>query len=389
MTFKGWTHRNLTMAASRKHNPSIPAHIDQKALPKGVYWDGTGNGRWYVFVDKEGKRGRKTIAGPDARLSELHAMVEEPRGAVRGTIAWLCEGYHASPWFSELAVTTKRDYEYCRDVTLGLATNIGKPFGQLEAQRVATHHIQRLVDRLRADGTPTKANKFLRYIRLVFRWGVDYGMVPKNPAHGVRAAKEHPRQREVSHTTYNALLDFAQERGARPARSVGSVAPYLWLVMELSYLCRLRGIETITLTEANATTDGIRTNRRKGSRDNVVAWTPRLRAAWDAALTQRQAVLARTKRPEFLVPAQRALFLAEGGEPLSKSGLDTAWQRMVRAAIDAGVIAADDRFSLHDLKRKGGTDTPGTRAEKQDALGVTEAMMDIYDKSLPYVRPSA
>jgi len=51
--------------------------------------------------------------------------------------------------------------------------------------------------------------------------------------------------------------------------------------------------------------------------------------------------------------------------------------------------AAEDRFSLHDLKRKGGTDTVGTRAEKQDALGVSEAMMKVYDKSVPRVKPSA
>jgi len=158
---------------------------------------------------------------------------------------------------------------------------------------------------------------------------------------------------------------------------------------ELSYLCRLRGIETNTLTEAHASADGIRTNRRKGSRDNLVEWTPRLRAVWEAALAQRQGVLARTKRPEFIAPAQRALFLAEGGESLSKSGLDTAWQRLMHLAIRDGVLAQEDRFSLHDLKRKGGTDTVGTRAEKQDALGVSEAMMKVYDKSVPRVKPSA
>ena len=31
----------------------------------------------------------------------------------------------------------------------------------------------------------------------------------------------------------------------------------------------------------------------------------------------------------------------------------------------------------------------GTRAEKQDARWVTEAMMKIYDKSVPLVTPSA
>lgn len=52
----------------------------------------------------------------------------------------------------------------------------------MEANRISPPVIQRLVERLRADGTPTKANKFLRYIRLMYRWGVDYGLVAHNPA---------------------------------------------------------------------------------------------------------------------------------------------------------------------------------------------------------------
>ncbi|MDR5896344.1 hypothetical protein [Larsenimonas suaedae] len=40
--------------------------------------------------------------------------------------------------------------------------------------------------------------------------------------------------------------------------------------MELAYLCRLRGIEVITLTDANHLAEGVMTNRCKGSRDNIV-----------------------------------------------------------------------------------------------------------------------
>jgi len=61
----------------------------------------------------------------------------------------------------------------------------------------------------------------------------------------------------------------------------------------------------------------------------------------------------------------------------------------MRRAINTGVIAAHERFGLHDLKRKGITDTPGTKAEKQDAAGLTEAMMTVYDFSLPHVPPAS
>lgn len=66
----------------------------------------------------------------------------------------------------------------------------------------------------------------------------------------------------------------------------GACSRYLWYVMEIGYLCRLRGIETITLTEENELKEGVLTNRRKGTRDNIVPWAPRLRAAWDAAKTE-------------------------------------------------------------------------------------------------------
>lgn len=136
------------------------------------------------------------------------------------------------------------------------------------------------------------------------------------------------------------------------------------MIMELGYLCRLRGIETLTLTEAQGTTEGLHTNRPKRS------------------------PIKRHSLPVPLRAEQRHLFLAEHGEPLQKTSLDSAWQRLIQLAISSGVITAEDRFSLHDLKRKGGTDTVGNRAERQDALGGSDAMMKIYDKSVPRVRPS-
>lgn len=81
--------------------------------------------------------------------------------------------------------------------------------------------------------------------------------------------------------------------------------------------------------------------------------------------------------------------LAEHGEPLTKSGLDSAWQRFIRLAIEAEVITKDRRFGLHDLKRKGCTDKPGTFVEKQQAPGHTEQVMKVYGKSVPEVAPSA
>jgi len=159
--------------------------------------------------------------------------------------------------------------------------------------------------------------------------------------------------------------------------------------MELSYLCRLRGIETITLTEANERPAVILANRRKGSRDNIVGWTPRLNNVWNAAKATRAATWEKRKTAVNLQPELRPVIVGTSGRALSKPGLDTAWQRFITAAIDEGVLTPEQRFGMHDFKRKGITDTKGTRADKQQASGhKDQAMMDVYNLSVPTVKPS-
>lgn len=159
--------------------------------------------------------------------------------------------------------------------------------------------------------------------------------------------------------------------------------------MELTYLCRLRSAEAFRLTDAHALEDGVLAERLKGSRDNVVAWTPRLRAVWKAATERRSKIMKRLDRETQIKPEDRILLVSEDGAALEPSSWSTAWNRMIRSALLANVITPAERFSFHDLKRKGITDTPGTRADKQHASGhKTAAMLDVYDQSRPVVRPA-
>lgn len=74
------------------------------------------------------------------------------------------------------------------------------------------------------------------------------------------------------------------------------------------------------------------------------------------------------------------------GAAITKRALDQLWQNMIAKAIAAGTLAEADRFGPHDLKRKGITDTQGTRHDKRQASGHrTESMMDVYDLSVPEV----
>jgi len=153
---------------------------------------------------------------------------------------------------------------------------------------------------------------------------------------------------------------------------------------------RLRGIELVTLTEDQLHAIGLETNRRKGSRDNIVRWNDRLKDALDAALALRQTIWDKNKTPIPLNAKDRLVFVAAHGGRLAKSSFDTAWQRLVHKAMDAKVITQEERFGLHDLKRRGITDTPGTRDVKKEASGhKTDSQLDVDDLSLPVVEPAA
>lgn len=374
----------------RQHSPHIPKHIDQAALPAAVYFDHRGSGVWYtLYLDEAGKQRRTNLAGRDVTLSELHRIMEERAGIDRDSLTFLAEQFHKSDQCKRLAKKTQDDYCYSRDVLLGIPTKLGKPLGELAVRKFTPPLVQRVVDRIAEDGTPSKAAHALRYLRRLMQWGRNRGYVDVNPAQGIEAPKERKLRRLPEPTAMAALIQFAQQQGRLTRGEKGACAPYLWYVMEISYLCRLRGIETVTLTDANETPEGVLTNRRKGSRDNIVRWTPRLRAAWDAAKQVRADIWEKKKMPVPIAAEQRRLIVAAHGGALQKTSLDTAWQRLVAQAIKKGVMTAEQRFGLHDFKRRGITDTEGTRADKQQASGHrSEGMLDVYDHSTPLVNPS-
>lgn len=393
----------------RKHNPTIPAHIKQDQLPAGIYWDKTGKGRWFVIEpDSDGPGVRtKTVASAAAKLSDLHAIMEQRTGKdARGTLGFVMEQFRTSTEYRALASSTRSDYDYCERVLRKLKTRIGSTFDALLVDRMETPVFQRLNEKIArgqpearrgaGDGVPphpTKANKIQRYLRRVLAWGKRLGHCRTNPAAGVKLADERKKFSMPEHETYATVLNVARERGALKAHTKGSCPPYLWCVMEIAYLCRMRGIEVINLTDSHETEEGLRVARVKGSNDNVVRWNTRLRAAWTATLEMRAEILARPQNRARPIPIRREdrfVFVTQSGDRLTRSALNQAWQDFMPAIIAAGVITAQQRFTLHGLKHRGITDTKGTRGDKKQASGhKTEQMLDVYDHEVPVVDPAA
>jgi site-specific recombinase XerC len=247
---------------------------------------------------------------------------------------------------------------------------LGKRLGELAVRKFTHAMVQRVIDKIAQEGTPSKAAHALRYLRRLMQWGRNRGFVTDNPARGIEAPKERKQRRLPDSTVMANLIKFAHQQGQLKRGEKGACSPYLRYVMEIGYLCRLRGIETITLTDENELEEGVLTNRRKGSWGKIVRWTPWLRAALDEAKTERERTWQRMKKPLPFRPDQRFLIVSASGGQLSKSGLDTAFQRLIIQAIEQKVLTEEQRFGMHDFKRKGITDTLGIRVESSRLRGI-------------------
>lgn len=379
------------MPRKRGFSKHIPIHIDQGKLPNCVYWDESGKGRWRISYKDEdtGKQRMKTIAGPKATLADLHKAAEEFKESSSGTLNHLVEEFAKSIQYQQTAIVTRKKYDYGARLAAEFPAKNGKPLGEARLAKFTPVTVQRLIDAIAVQRGPTAARHCLRYLTRAFRWGNGRGLCDTKAVAAIQLPKERKKRVLPDLVAYGKVIQFAQERGALSTTAKGSVPEYLWCVIELCYLCRLRGIEAITLTDANELPQGVQTNRRKGSRDNIVLWTPRLRAAWDAAKAIRQRRRDRLKLPTSTRPDERWLFVSNDNSHIRRDTLSQAVDRLMSEAIEAGVIEPEQRFTLHPVKRRGVTDTAGNRSDKQTASGhKDEKMLDIYDMELPEVPTS-
>lgn len=362
----------------RKHNPSIPKHIDQTRLPAGVYWDPSGAGRWYVFEDRNGKpkAGTRTIAQAGATLADLHGLMAEEKGTAKaGTVADVVTRYKASIAFKALSLRAQDDYAYFLDQAVAYKLPNGALMGSLLVDKLSPPVFARIRDDV-GRAHPSKANVWLRRLKGAFAWGIEDGCCKTNPCAGVRLLKEAGRHGMPSLDAMRRVQLFAAGRARLKRNEPGHLPPYLAPFIEIAYQCRLRSIEVLTLADAHLLRDGILSNRRKGSKDNITRWTPGLRLAVRILKRHRQSIW-----DGRATPLARPLIVAESGDFLTRDGFSVGWQRMMRAAIEAGVIAEADRFTAHGIKHRGITDS----ADKKAGGHRTERMTDLYNHEVELV----
>ena len=331
------------MGRPRKHGRPLPPYCYLR-------------GQWVYFRAKGSSPVRiGHVDDSDGQLwREYERIKVDQQTGGRPTLGWLLDEYRRSDRFRSRATSTRREYEKAITAIKAKKLRDGT-FGEVLVSHITPGTLRRYLDTMSA--TPVAANRKLAVLKVAFAWAHERDLVKTNPAKPVKKYPETPRDRYVTDREYQVMYDRCP--------------PHLQAGMELAYLCRLRTIELLALTEADVTPEGLRVDRVKGSKAQTIAWGSRLRAAIELARSYGR------NRGMHLITSQ-------SGAPISESGFQTAWQKRIRQAKKDGAIA--ERFTFHDLKAKGVSDFEGDR--RKAAGHKTERAAAIYDRRRETVKPT-
>jgi site-specific recombinase XerD len=375
----------------RKKRKEYPPGIDPEKLPERCYYDARGKGRWYTIFDDNGKSVSRKIAEKSASMAELHTAIEQfykDGQEDKSTFKWLADQYLDSDQFKKLALRTRKNYTYSYRCICAITARNGKSLSETDRSKWTTPDIQKIVDQMARERGPTSAVRNKEFISRVFNWGINRGHCVSNPVVAIELPEMRQHRPMPSPQLYARIVAYARQKAEKATHR--SAANYIWQIMEVDYLCRLRGIEARSMTEDKLTEQGIECQRAKGSSTNITVWNDRLRFAIDEALKERDRIWAKKKKPINLNPKDRPVFVNTLGEKITASAWQNAWRDFLFAAIKDGIMTKEEWFGLHAMKRKGITDTEGSRADKQDASGLKSAnMVDIYDKGVKVVKPAS
>lgn len=331
---------------------------DHARLPKYVYIR-RGNYIYRPYL-APGKFGKDVIlckaTAPLSRVWAEYEIIIQDHAPIK-TLDWLINQYLTSPQHAAKAPKTRREYEKNAATLSNTQTKTGA-FGQIPADRITPGVIRRYIDNRTA---PVAANREIAFLSICYSWAVERDLLKTNPCKEVRRNSEKPRDRYVTDAEYQTVYDMA------------SPWPLIQCAMELAFLCRLRLCEVLDLKQSDIQDNGLTINRRKGSRGNITLWNDRLLAAVRAC--------EQLPKPEFQ-SKDLPLIRGQRGDRLTEDGFSSLWQRLMTQAAESGL----ERFTFHDLKAKGVSDTSGN---KQAASGHKSAsMVAVYDRKLAEVKPA-
>ncbi|SKA88432.1 Phage integrase family protein [Thiothrix eikelboomii] len=336
-----------------------------------------------IKVDRKGRLAPPLLLGKvgddiDAIMRtylQAKSTLEKTHAAKTHTLRWVLNEYMRSRQYRELAVNTRK-----RDVSLLLILDHPLEINGNEDQLGNLHliHISKpLFNQIKesrykkrqqaGQKGEAQTNREISLISSALSWAVNNltGIgIEHNPLLGLKKLKETPNLRYVTDLEYQQQISIASE-------DEHSILP---IVFELTYLTATRGIEVLNIKVSDCTSEGIYIKRTKGSKSNLILWSPRLRDAYQSAITRH--------KQHKILPIDPPLLLSRDGQPLTRSGLDSAMQRLKQKMKARGLEVM--YWHLHLLKSKGVSDAKNKRI----AGHRSEAMRERYNTKMEVFEPA-
>jgi len=294
--------------------------------------------------------------------------------AEANTLGWIVDKYLESRQFKSLAISTQKRSKNLKKILDHpmIINSCDSTLAKLPISQVTKPSFQALAEKRLSDYKKAgrkgevQVNREITFISGAIRWATNYIHdlgISQNPLKGFVKITETPDNRYVTDDEYD--IQF---------REAEFIADYLQPIFELTYLLATRGIETLDIRMSDCTNEGIRTHRRKGSKDNIIAWSNRLTKAYKLAISRHKNFKVMQVDPYLIT--------GFSGGQLTKSTLDDAMQRLKRRMVKNG--CGDVYWSLHKLKSKGVSDSDNKRI----AGHKTEQMRQKYDTKLHIFKPA-
>lgn len=346
-------------------------YIRLSDLTEGMRLDRKGRIAPPILLGKDGDDPNAVMRAYLAATETFNGM----KAAKTHTLRWIMEQYMSSRQYSQLAASSRKVNQHLL-VILDQPLEIdGKPdqlgnLHVLDINKPLFNQIKEGRYQKRLDAGfkgSVQTNREITLISSALSWAVNYisGLgIDNNPLLGFKKLPETPNKRYVTDSEYQQQVVIASE-------DPKSILP---VIFELAYLTAARGIEVLSIKVSDCHAAGIKIHRTKGSKDNIILWSPRLREVYLSALAHH--------KEHKILPIDPPLLLNRAGDRFTRSGLDSAMQRLKQKMENRGL--GDVYWNLHLLKSKAVSDSD----DKRIAGHKSEAMRERYNTKTEAHKPA-
>lgn len=295
------------MGRPRKHNRHLPPRF---YLRRGSYYFAHPDGRWIPLGKNQAEAFRK--------------YGEHMASALDGTTMAAVFARFRLEEIPKLTKSGQRSY-------LQSMPRLERVFGHMAPTSIKAQHAYQYLDERKS--SPFAANREVQLLGRVMRKAVRWGYIEWSPITRIERHSEPARKRYVTREEFEAVHAIAK--------------PVIQVAMDLAVLTGLRLTNVLGLTLSDCRTDGLHCGKPvKDGKPMVFGWTPALREVVDRAKQIRRIEMKAKKAHRE--PNTLLLLTTRNERGFTSSGFQTAWQRLMRAAVARSLVAESFRF--HDLR---------------------------------------